>query len=285
MNKVYAEITNKIIEQLQKGCVPWRQPWFGSSKILSYATGREYSVLNKLILGNRPGEYITWHQLLQHHGHLRKGSKGHRVYFWRSLEKVDINEKGEKVTKTIPYLRSFTVFSLDDCEGIQKRWTNDAPTISRNAPIKQAEDVATKYLQREHIQLLHRHTTSAYYSNRFDHINTPPIEKFRSPQDYYSSLFHEIVHSTGHQSRLGRFKPNDKSSAYGSPTYSKEELVAEIGSSFLLRRLNIDTNETLQQNAAYLQNWLRVLQNDTKMIAIAASKAEHAVEYILTGKK
>jgi len=285
MNKVYAEITTKIIEQIQEGCVPWTQPWFGSNKVLSYATGREYSLLNQMILGGEPGEYLTWNQIQQHHAHLRKGSKGHRVFFWTTLDKAETNDKGETTIKKIPYLRTYTVFSVDDCDGIKRRWTRDSPTISTNTPIKRAEDVANQYLQREHIQLMHRHTNSAYYSVKFDHINTPALDKFRTAEDYYASLYHEMTHSTGHPSRLGRFKPGDKSSAYGTPNYSREELVAEMGASFLLRRLNIDNKGTFQQNAAYMSNWLRVLQNDVNLVAIAASKAERAVEFILNGKK
>jgi len=278
-NKVYQEITDKIIEQLQNGTVPWEQPWFGASGAISYATGRAYSLLNQLILGGESGEFLTWHQIQQHNGHLRKGSKGRRVFFWSTYDKTETNGNGETVIKQIPYLKTYTVFRVDDCDGVTNRWQPKAKA-NTNTPIKQAEETAIKYLDREHIELKNIRN-EAYYSVKEDYINMPIFSNFKSSEDYYSTLLHEIVHSTGSQKRLARFKFNDTSSPFGSPNYSREELVAEMGSSFLLNHLGISNTRTFEQNAAYIKSWLKALNNDTSLIAVAAGRAERAVQFIL----
>lgn len=280
---IYNEITEKITEQLRNGCVPWEQPWFGVSGAVSYATGRPYSLLNRLLLLGESGEFLTWQQIQQHNGHLRKGSKGRRVFFWATFDKAETNDKGETVIKQIPYLKTYTVFRVDDCDGIQPRWQSKTNTTT-NTPIKQAEETVSNYLSRENIELK-TISNEAYYNVKNDYIALPDMSNFKSSQLYYSCLFHEIVHSTGNQKRLGRFKANDTSSPFGSPNYSREELVAEMGSSFLLHHLSISNTRTLEQNAAYIQSWLKALSNDTSLIAIAAGKAEKAVQFILGEKQ
>ena len=278
-NKVYEEITNKIIEQLQKGFIPWEQPWFGVNGAVSFATGRAYSLLNQMILGGECGEFLTWHQIQLHQAKLRKGSKGRRVFFWNTFDKIETADNGEKKLRKIPYLRTYTVFKVNDCEGIRPRWQNQT-TNSTISPITQAETMVNQYLTREQIDLKHDRN-EAFYSVKHDFINVPAIQNFKSAEDYYSTLTHEMVHSTGHSKRLNRFKSGNTSAPFGSPDYSREELVAEMGASFLLKRLNIDNTQTFQQNAAYIQNWIRALKNDTSLIAIAASKAEKAVQFVL----
>lgn len=282
-NKVYQEITDKIIEQLRNGTVPWEQPWFGFSGAISYATGRAYSLLNQMVLGGESGEFLTWHQIQQHNGRLRKGSKGRRVFFWSIFDKAEINDNGETVIKQIPYLKTYTVFRVDDCDGVTKRWTpkNKATT---NTPIKQAEETVSNYLNREKIELKNIRN-EAYYSVKDDYINVPLINNFKSSEDYYSTLLHEIIHSTGNQKRLARFKAGDTSSPFGSPNYSREELVAEIGCSFMLNQLGISNTRTFEQNAAYIQSWTRALHNDISLIAVAAGRAERAVEFVLAEKQ
>lgn len=283
MNKAYEEITNKIIDQLKNGCVPWEQPWFGSSGAISYATGRAYSLLNQMILGGERNEFLTWHQIQQHNGHLRKGSKGHRVFFWSTYDKAEVNDKGETTIKQIPYLKTYIVFRVDDCDGIRKRWQPRTKT-NTSTPITQAENIVNQYLSREKIELKNERN-EAFYSVKHDYINVPIINNFRSSEDYYSTLLHEMIHSSGHPSRLGRFKAGDTSSPFGSSNYSREELVAEIGCSFLLNRLGISNTRTLQQNAAYIQSWITALHNDISLIPVAAGRAERAVEYVLGEKQ
>lgn len=280
-NKVYQEITERIIAQLTKGIIPWEQPWFGIGGAISYATGKAYSLLNQMILGGESAEFVTWHQIQMLKGRVHKGSKGRKVYFWNTFDKAEENANGERVIKKIPYLRTYTVFRVDDCEGIETRWQPKQGSTATISPIAQAEDTTNQYLSRECIKLEHKNSGEAYYSPRQDFINVPPINNFKSSEAYYSTLLHEIIHSTGHKKRLGRFKPEERLSPFGSPDYSREELVAEMGASFLLKRLNIDTDKTLQQNSAYIQSWIRALNNDVSLIAIAASRAEKAVQFVL----
>jgi antirestriction protein ArdC len=289
MNKSYEDITNKLVKKIQEsGILPWHQPYFGHSNAVSYVTGKPYSWLNQWLIicqaeGQADGqanEYLTWHQIQQHQAHLRKGCHGYRVYFWNTFEKVEIDNEGNRITKQIPYLKSYTVFSVNDCEGIQPRWQRNRTGITTISPIKHAEELVTQYLTREKINLEHIRN-EAYYSVSRDTINLPSLSNHRSAEDYYATLLHECVHSSGHEKRLHRFKSNDHSSPFGSPNYSREELVAEMGAAFLLNHLNIDNPSTFQQNAAYIQSWIRALQNDVSLIAIAAGKAEKAVQFIL----
>lgn len=283
MNKAYEEITNQIIDQLQQGEIPWTRPWFGRLAITSYATGKPYSILNQMLLGNESGEYITWHQIQEHGAHLKKGSRGKKIYLWKSIEKTETNKDGEIIKKTVPYLRSYIVFKVADCIGIEPRWQSKALNTAIS-PIKQAEDIIHQYLSREKINLIHKKNES-YYSVKYDYINIPEITNFRTAEGYYSVLAHESVHSTGAEKRLNRFNSRDRDDLFGSQKYSREELVAEMGSAFLLNHLGIDSGSTIKQNAAYIQNWLETLKNDTNMVVVAATRAEKAVQYILTNNK
>lgn len=148
-NNVYQEITEKIIAQLSKGIIPWEQPWFGTRGAISHSTGESYSLLNQMILGGESGEFITWHQIQMLKGRITKGSKGRKVYFWGTIEVGEENEKGERIIKKIPYLRSFTVFRVDDCEGIENRWQSKQGNTATVPPITQAESTTNQYLNRE----------------------------------------------------------------------------------------------------------------------------------------
>ena len=284
MNKAYEEITNKIIEQLKNGCVPWEQPWFGVRGAKSYNTNKSYSFLNQMVLGGESGHFITWHQINLLGGHLRKGSRGRRVFFWSTFEMAQENRLGEKVIRQIPYLKTYIVFNTNDCEGLPQRWVPQSIAENNNKPIESAEKIAKDYFDREKIELRHNNVNESYYSVTNDYINLPPLERFNSTEDYYSTLLHEMVHSTGHQKRLKRFKENDSTSIYGASDYTREELVAEMGCSFLMKQAGIESSRSLEQNAAYIQGWISKLENDYTLIAIAASRAEKAVDYILDEK-
>lgn len=275
----YQEITNKIINQLQNGTVPWEQPWFGANGATSYATGKQYSLLNQLLLGDS-SEYLTWNQIQQNNAHLRKGSRGKRVFFYKTLAKPVTDDKGEIVSiKQIPFLKTYTVFKVEDCDGIKPRWQTKHEGVIDTSSIKQFKDAIQKYLDREHIELKHD-TNEAYYSKKHDFINLPPISNFKSVEDYAGTLVHEVTHSSGAAHRLNR-NPNNIPAPFGSKEYSREELVAEMGASFLLKKFNIDTQRTLEQNAAYIKNWISILSNDISLVAVAAGRAEKAVQYIL----
>ena len=287
MKDLYSEITARIIEQLEAGQIPWRKPWAGTrAGAISRATGRPYSLINQFIL-KRPGEYLTFNQIQQEGGRIKKGSKASFVVFWKMYlkEKKDdagapiLDDEGKPKLQALPVLRYFQVFHIDDTEGIAPKWT--AEEITGPEPVKAAENALQDYVRRENISLENVISDKAYYSPTFDYIHLPIIEQFDTAEEYYSTAFHEATHSTGHKTRLDRFPPNMLDAAFGSESYSKEELVAEIGAASILHILGMETPQTFKNSSAYIQSWLRALKNDKRLIISAAARAEKAVNLIL----
>ena len=293
MKDIYAEITNNIIDELDKGNIPWAKPWvslYNNGNVArSYTTGKPYSLLNQLMLG-RPGEYITFNQCKELGGHVKKGAHSKMVVFWK-LYKTDkkdaegnyvTDENGAVVAETIPVLRYYQVFHIEDCEGITPKFeitVNPMPGTELQK-IEDAERVLTEYVNRENITLdIVSGTDDAYYSPSLDLIHIPALEQYKAANEYYSTAFHEMTHSTGHAGRLNRLS-SDKNAAFGSAEYSKEELTAELGSCMILATLGIDTMTSFRNSAAYIQSWLSVLRNDKKLIVGAAARAEKAVKFI-----
>ena len=270
---LYQEVTNRIMEQLENGLIPWQKPWISVGNAISHATGKPYSLLNQMLLG-RPGEYVTFNQCQQEGGKVRKGEKSQMVVFWKWIETED-EETGEK--KEVPFLRYFNVFHIDQCEGLKAKYTQELPQTSANAD-ETAEAIIAGYIQRSGVRLLHSKGDRAFYQPLTDSITLPLRAQFRETAEYYSTSFHELTHSTGHTSRLNRL---DKTAFFGSEAYSKEELIAEIGAATLVNHAGLETPDSFRNNAAYIQNWLSVLQNDKRFIVSAAGKAEKAVNMIL----
>lgn len=288
MNKLYEEITNAIIEQLEKGVIPWKKPWTGTGDVISHETGKPYSLLNQLL--KRPGEYITFLQCQKEGGRIKKGEKASHVYFWKMMVKPVLDEDGQPMLnadgkpamKSIPILKCFSVFHIDQCEGIEAKWTK--PVESPAVPDEAAEKVLRDYVSREGITLeCEEASDKAFYRPSADLIHIPCISQYSSTAEYYSTAFHEAVHSTGHQKRLNRFS-SDKVAAFGSCDYSKEELVAEIGAACLVHSQGLETPASFQNSAAYIDSWLSALKNDKQMVIGAASRAEKAVKMILNEK-
>ena len=283
---IYQEVTDRIIAELENGVIPWDKPWTGvKSGAISYATGRPYSLLNQFLL--KPGEYITFKQCQERGGKVKKGAKAKMVVFWKVItrQKKDANgnpvtnSEGHPVIENVPFLRYFNVFHIEDCEGIEPRWT-DKPT-GTTEPIEAAEAVLTDYITRSGVKFENIMQDKAYYSPTVDKIVLPIMEQFPQVAEYYSTAFHEAVHSTGHKSRLNRFTGEAAAAMFGSESYSKEELIAEIGSACIMHDIGIETTGTFRNSAAYIQNWLKVLKNDKRMIVAAASRADKAARLIL----
>ena len=272
---IYAEITNRMIAEMEAGIIPWKKPWMASGAAVSHTTGKPYSLLNQMLLG-RPGEYITFNQCLQEGGHVRKGEKARMVVFWKWLEKED-KETGE--VEQIPYLRYYNVFHIDQCEGIAARHMQTNPNPA--SPDETAEAIITGYITREGVSLEHREGDAAFYQPATDKIVLPKLTQFTEAAEYYGTAFHEMVHSTGHAKRLARL---DSTANFGGEEYSKEELVAEIGSAALVHHAGLETPASFTNSAAYVQNWLTVLKSDKRFIVSAAGKADKAVNYILAGQ-
>ena len=269
---IYAEITNRIIDQMEQGTIPWQKPWVASGSCVSYATGKPYSLLNQMLLG-RPGEYATFKQVQQAGGYVKKGAKASMVVFWRWIEQED-EETGEK--KEIPLLRYYNVFHIDQCEGLKAKHTKPLPNTA-NAD-QTAEAIICDYLKTSGVKLNHEAGDRAFYRPSTDSITLPLLAQFKETAEYYSTAFHELIHSTGHAKRLNRIAGT---AYFGSEAYSKEELVAEIGASALVNAAGLETAESFRNNSAYVQNWLQVLKSDKRFIVSASGKAEKAVHMIL----
>lgn len=283
---LYSDITNRIIEQLESGIIPWQKPWTGvSSGAISHVTGRAYSLINQMLLGE-PGEYITFNQCKKEGGHVKKGSKAKYIVFWKVLAKSIVDEDGEPVkdenglpvVKGLPILKTYSVFHIRDCEGIEPKWDKSPVRIAD--PDDNAEKTFHEYIAREGITFESVKGDKAYYSPAFDLIHLPLRDQFENTAEYYSTAFHEATHSTGHKTRLNRFETG-AAAAFGSESYSKEELVAEIGSACIINTLQLETESSFKNSAAYIQSWLRALKNDKHMIISAAARAEKAVKMIL----
>mgnify|MGYP005763799727 FL=1 len=271
-------VTDRIIEQLERGLIPWEKPWGGiRGGAYNRITSKPYSLMNQMIL-KHTGEYATFHQWVNLGGRIKKGEKAEKIFFWKIIKvEKETEEKRKKVM--IPILKTYSVFHISQVENVQPKEQN----LAAVKPMGQGERILQEYIDRE--KLLFREVVSddAYYSPLKDIVVIPCKEQYSHMNEYYSTAFHEMIHSTGHPKRLGRFE-NIQSVLGKKEDYSKEELVAEMGSSYLMNLAEIETKKTFRNSAAYIQNWLQVLRNDNRFIVSAASKAEQAVCYILGEK-
>lgn len=276
---IYEMVTERIIEQLESGVIPWEKPCSGvRSGAFNRVSKKSYSLLNQMLLKNE-GEYATFKQWTELGGHIRKGEKSEIIVFWKVLPVEEIQEDGTKIVKQMPLLKYINVFHISQIEGVEPLQKEELNDIE---PIEKAEKILEDYWTREHITVEHIKGNKAFYSPMRDMIQLPLFEQFKDANEYYSTAFHESVHSTMKESRCNRAEERkNKLVAFGSEEYSKEELVAELGSASIMNMLGIETRKSFRNSSAYIQNWLSVLQNDVKFIVSASSKAEKAVNYIL----
>lgn len=287
--KICEMITKRILEEMEKGYIPWAKPWTGSRAYISHTTGKPYSFCNEMLLGmfcGKPGEYITFNQAKAEGGKVKKGAHGVPVVFWKQTMIKDIDlETGEEIETRIPVLRYYTVFHISDCDGIRAKY-DDPSENTHIEPLAEAETIVESYRQRESLKIVRdQKGDRAFYSPSRDFIQVPTMEQFAKTEEYYSTLFHEMTHSTGHASRLNRFVGKAANAAFGSEEYSREELIAEIGAAALVNSCGIETESSLRNSAAYIQGWSKALRADPALFITAAGKAEKAVAYILSGEK
>lgn len=282
MPDVYQIVTDRIINALSFGEIPWHRPWCSvDGGAYSRVTGRPYSLLNQMLLSHT-GEYASLKQWIAIGGKIRKGEKPEIIVFWKWPEKTvkryDGNEEEEKTVVTEnPILRYYRVFHISQVEGVapneRKVRLYDTKAIDR------AEKLLKVYCIREGIQLECEPSNEAYYSPNRDVIHIPDIRQFPYAEEYYSIALHEAIHSTGHATRLNR--KGLQTVTFGSKEYSKEELIAEIGSACLMNHLGIETDRSFMNATGYIQGWLSVLSNDKKIIVISACQAEKSAKYIV----
>ncbi|MCC7389416.1 MAG: DUF1738 domain-containing protein [Phycisphaerales bacterium] len=282
---IYQAVTDRIIELLEQGTVPWRQPIRGRGGSGEWPTnlesGRHYRGINVFLLavtawaeGYASPYWLTFRQARQKGGHIRKGEKGTLVIFWKQHATQD-RESGADIS--IPVLRRYTVFNAEQCEEIE---APGAPEPESQAgvfePIGAAASIVAGYAGGPRIE---HGGGRAFYRPGADMVKIPEPGRFVDPESYYLTLFHELAHSTGHPSRLDRGLESSPP-AFGSPDYSKEELVAEMGAAFLAAAAGISP-ETVDQSAAYIDGWRKQLTSDKKLVVHAAGAGQRAAEWIL----
>lgn len=284
---VAAEVTQRIIDQLEAGTVPWHKPWAstGGQLPVSLSTGRPYRGTNSLLLGMSAMSHGyasplwgTFHQIKELGGVVNKGEHGTMVIIYKPFVKESTNAAGETVEERKgALLRSYTVFNLAQTSGLEHLLTIALDPRTEHERIAECETAVQGYLNNGGPRLAHDGGARAYYSPSDDRVAIPELEMFATPEGYYSTLFHELTHSTGHATRLNRGEDLGNHS-FGSPCYAKEELCAELGAAMSCASLGIDQTATIPQSAAYIENWLGVLRNDRSLVLKASASAQKAVE-------
>lgn len=281
---IYQMVTDRIIEQLEKGIIPWQKPWTGlgvaDGGAINYTSRRAYSFLNQMLLG-KGGEYLTFKQIKENGGSIKKGAKAKIVVFFKMVG-MEEEKDGEKKQKLVPMLRYYHVFHLDDTTGIESKIKEGEKPENVHEPIDFAEEVINGYVDREQTLKFQndKPTDRAFYSPSFDEVVVPMLSQYAIVEEYYSTTFHELVHTTMKKSRCDR-EADNKNAAFGSEDYSREELVAELGAAMLCNVAGLESEKAFKNSVAYIQGWLGKLKKDNKAIVWASSRAEKAAKYIM----
>jgi antirestriction protein ArdC len=284
-NNLYQQITGKIIAELEQGRVPWVQPWGNVKAPLGLpknaATGRTYSGVNVLILwiacmerGFGTQSWLTFRQALKAGGHVRKGEKGTTVVYADRFipyrERTRAEQTGDD-PQAIPFLKSFTVFNADQCEGLPADIAPPPPSTGEHDDLMLPQAEALIRATSADLRIA---GNRAFYVPSADYIQVPPPASFFEPVNFYQIVIHELGHWTGAKHRLNR----DLSGGFGSPSYCREELSAEICCAFVCAALSIVPTV---RHADYIGCWLEVLHEDNRAIIRAASAASKAADYLL----
>lgn len=287
---VYQQVTDRIIEQLEQGVVPWKSPYF--SKVgfpKNFSSGKAYQGINVFLLGSlrfTSPYFLTFLQAKELGGHVRKGERGHLVVKYGTYSKEEDTkpeDRGEEKT-TRRYLKAYAVFHASQIEGIEFPEAVELPELAVTEKTALARKIVSSMPNCPEIR---EGSATPCYRTATDSVHMPEPRFFESEEAYYSTLFHELTHSTGHADRLARKsllenKGIDASSDTARKIYAEEELVAEMGASYLNAFADIFDAE-LTNSAAYLQGWIDALKGkDAKSWVIrAASQAQKAADYIL----
>jgi len=276
---VYRDVTNRMIESLELGRIPWQKPWAGGMMPMNYVSGKAYSGINIWILAAMPFEsplWLTYKQAKKLGGNVMKGQKGTKITYWNIFRKeVEDKETGEKKRRTFFFLKEFTVFNAEQVEGIDFK-VPEKPEGAQT--FESAEDLIKLYEDAPDTRF-DGMKNRACYSPSFDYITMPEKEQFKSTEGFYSTYFHELAHSTGHESRLNR-EGVANFDMFGSHKYSKEELVAEMSACFMMSICGLSV-EPMDNSKAYINSWIEKLKNDPKVLFQAAKEAEKASNHMM----
>jgi antirestriction protein ArdC len=274
---VYEVVTEQVIKQLESGVAPWRKPWRTESPV-NLISQKPYRGLNVFLLASQGYEsrfWLTFNQAKKLGGYVKKGEHATTVVFWHIGQEKLTRQADGTDRKSKPFLlRYYSVFNLGQTEGIAEKLglTNSTPRVPS---LEQCEQIVSAMPNRPAFE----QSARAWYRPSTDTVGMPARGLFNSSEEYYSTLFHELTHSTGHASRVGR-EGIEQLNTFGSESYSKEELVAEMGAAMLCGVTGI-APATLQNSAAYLKTWIERLKSDSRLLVSAASAAQKASDYIL----
>lgn len=282
---VYSRVTNKIVTYLEQGVRPWMKPWNGAHAACRITLplrhcGTPYRGINILLLwgemnerGYAASKWMTYKQAADLDGQVRKGERGSLVVYADTFKKTEQDENGQDVERDIPFMKGYTVFNVEQIEGLPNRYY-DRPA----APLEKMQliDAAETFFAATGAVFRHG-GNRAYYAPGPDVIQLPFAEAFRDAKSYAATKAHELTHWTRHKSRLDRDFGQKR---FGDEGYAFEELVAELGSAFLCGSLGI-VPEVREDHAAYLASWLKALKDDKRAIFSAAAHAQRAVDYLL----
>lgn len=285
---VYSIINNMILEKLQQNTLPWTQSWNKFGPARNYISGKPYRGINAMLLKHTQSEYplfLTFNQVKELGGCIKKGSKGNIVVFWKKLYygnsgKIDlpkIREYAPEDIKTIPFLRYYYVFNIDSVEGVEFKVPQQNLTLH---PLENCERIIE---QMPNAPAIEHSGDEPCYNKVYDKVKVPRLANFKSEEEYYATLFHELSHSTGHPSRLNR----DLSDIFGSKQYSFEELIAETSACSLCNESGI-ADKVIDNSASYIKGWLEkltsIVKEDDKFLVKAFAQAQRASDYILNRK-
>lgn len=279
---IYERITATIIGSLEQGVRPWIKPWASgpATRPLRH-TGEPYAGINILILwaeaearGYTSPTWMTFRQATALGAHVRRGERGTTVVYADTLRRTETADDGsaEELERQIPFLKTYTVFSVEQIEGLPERYLVQTPDP---LPIEQRIAHADAFFARIGADVRHG-GGEAYYALASDHVQMPPFERFRDAESYYATLAHEHSHWTRHASRLAR---DLGGRSFGDQGYAREELVAELAAAYLCADLGV-TATPREDHAAYIASWLEVLRADSRAIFAAAAHASRAVAYL-----
>ena len=286
---VYKMVTDRVTAMIEQGVIPWHRPWKfqnvegdGHDCAISYVTRKPYSLINQWLL-TEPGEYLTFNQVKALGGTVKKGEKSRFVVFFTQVPYTKKNEQGEDEVHTYPLLKYYNVFHVNQTEGVQSK-LEDLPEEPAGAfqMDEAAEKAIADYVRSQETLtfVCDKPSNRAYYCATTDTVVVPMRSQYNDDAEYYSTVFHEMTHSTMTEERCNR-RDRNTVAFFGSKEYSREELVAEIGAAMLCANFNVDTEKAFRNSVAYLQSWVKNLKNDPKAIVTAAGKAEKAARYIL----
>ncbi|RZN32026.1 zincin-like metallopeptidase domain-containing protein [Bradyrhizobium sp. Leo121] len=275
---LYAEVSARIIAELEAGAAPWIKPWSatpGANTPCNAVTNRPYSGCNVVLLwmaqaaGYRTPRFLTFKQALELGGHVRKGERGTKVYFVKQLQ-IQEDAEDDSATRLVPMMREYAVFNIDQCDGLPDSVRAGKPSRVRNPDHR--DDTADEFLHSTRADIREGHG-EAYYVPSRDFISMPAFEAFNGADHFYGTVFHELSHWTAHKSRLDR----DLKNRFGSRNYAAEELIAELGAAFLCAEFGFDGD---LRHAGYIATWIDFLKADKRAFFTACSQASRATDYL-----